>query len=573
MQQPNIVRIWKNFEVDEDDDEVNIKYFSSSENRKINEAFVRKESKVLDLDDKTVDFSSNEVLFKTSGIKAKIRSLEKLIPHLFTYISITDENKRKVLKHPVFESIYMSKFRDFYYASLFGVLRAGEIERTPLELSLFGSITKDKIFKNLNFDVYLQITFDYKYEDSGYYFEYLSFLNEGNEGFSKQIGFKQTKLLSRCRKLMSVYRKNLHLFSDERPKNPIFVQLTDPFFWIMNKILSEFPDICYDKPVFLGTNLSEAQCNEMQQLFTSKDPIIVISSNIVCWSKRDIAENFENTIFEFIFDDIQCGFQLNGEEILIPQGNYFQIINFDVIQEKNIIRLKALNASGFLHANKFDIDMVKLQDENEEEMARINKEIEEMEINEKLINKKKAEEEEKKNEMQVIPKENIETFIALQRIGKDLEDVTNFAYFPLNPERTHLKFVIPGRGLYEKGLFQLDFKIPLKYPHEPPQVKFDTKIIHPNVDAKTGEINLIGLNEFWTPVMTIQNLLYNIQNLLYIDEIDSEDLKEALTNDAKKCVELYANKSDILNEMKQNGIYGLMAHRKLIEHGELFNIE
>ena len=93
------------------------------------------------------------------------------------------------------------------------------------------------------------------------------------------------------------------------------------------------------------------------------------------------------------------------------------------------------------------------------------------------------------------------------------------------------------------------------------------------MDAKTGEINLIGLNEFWTPVMTIQNLLYNIQNLLYIDEIDSEDLKEALTNDAKKCVELYANKSDILNEMKQNGIYGLMAHRKLIEHGELFNIE
>ena len=529
MQQPNIVKIWRYFLVDKDEDEVKNKYFSPSENQKINEALARNESKVLDLDDKTVDLSSNEVFFKSSGMKGIIFCSDKLVPHLFSYISMTDENKWKFLKHSIFEDIYMSKFIDFYYASLFGVLRAVEIEQIPLESSLlFGSITKEKIYQNLNFDVYLQISFDHKYEDSVHYFERLSLLYEGNEAFSKKAGFKSTKLLSMCQKLISIYRKNQKLFSDKRQKTQFFLQLTDPFFWIMNRLLSEFPDICYDKSAFFATNLSEAQRNEMKQLFTSKNPIFQISSNIVSWSSRDMAENLGNTIFEFIFDDLKCGIQLNAEKILIPRGNYFKIINFDVNQEKNIIQLKALHGD----ANKID------------------------------------EEEENENENQAISKENIDAFIALQRIAIDLEECTNFAYFPLNKERTHLKFVIPGKGLYEKGLFQLDVKIPSKFPHEPPQVKFDTKIIHPNVDAKTGQIDL---NEYWTAVMTIENLLCKIQSLLYKDDIDSKDLKEGITNDAKKCVEVYADKSEILNEMKQNDIYGLQAHRKLIEQGDLVN--
>ena len=567
MQEPNIVKIWRYFEVDDNEDEVNRKYFPPPENRKINEAFQKNKSQVLDLDDKTVDLSSNEVLFKTSGVKGILRSSDKLVPHLFLYLTLTAENKEKDLKHANFENIYLSKFRQFYYASLFGILRAGEIEQIPLELSLFGSITKDKIYQNINFDVYLQISFDFKYEDSIHYFEFLDFLHEGDAKFSKNAGFKPEKLQSMCRKLMSIYKKNHKLFSEERPKNPFFLQLTEPFFWIINRLLSEFPNICYNKAAFFGTNISEAQCNGMKQLFTSKDPIFQISSNIVAWSSKVIAENLGNTIFEFIFDDLKCGIELNDEEILIPQGNYFQIINFDVIQEKNIIRLKALNSAIF-HANKMDIEIVKIPDEDEEEMAKINKEIAEME--QKQIDKKKAEEEEKKIQYQVVSEENIETFIALQRIAKDLEEI-HFAHLPLNPERTHLKFLIQGRGLYEKGLFQLDFKIPSKFPHEPPQVKFDTKILHPNVDDKTGQINLISLNEFWTPVMTIENLLYKIQNLLYLDEMDP-DLKEALTKEAKEYVELYADKSKLLNELKQDGIDGLMAHRKLLEQGDLFNI-
>lgn len=561
MQQPNIVKIWRYFNVDEDGDEINTKHFTSPENRQINEAFEGAGSKVVALDDKTVDLNLNEVLFQTSGIRSVIRSSEKVVPYPFIYNLLTKEKNQK---HAIFESIYHSKFIQFFYASLFGVLRAGEIEEIPLELSLFGSITKDKIYKNLNFQVYLQISFDHNYVDSKLYFEFLCFLDEGNEGFSKKAGLKPTRLISMCRRLTSLYRKNQRFFCNERIKNPFFFQLTDPFFWLLNRLLSEFPDICYDKTACFGTNLSVVQCNEMQQLFTSKDPIFQISSNIIAFSSRYIAESLGNTIFEFIFDDLRCGIELNDEEILIPQGNYFQITNFDVIQEKNIIRLNALNSAAF-HGNINDIDLLKIPDEDEEELAKINKIIQEMEI-------KKYEEEEKEFKNEVISEANIENFIALQRIAKDLEDVTHFAYFPVNPERTHLKFVIPGRGLYEKGLFQLDFQIPSKFPMEPPRVKFDTKILHPSVDAK-GNIDLIVLNEFWTPVMTIENLLVKIQNLLYIDEIDSEDLKEALTKDAKRYVELYADKSHLLNEMKQDGIYGLIAHRKLIEQGDLDNID
>lgn len=42
----------------------------------------------------------------------------------------------------------------------------------------------------------------------------------------------------------------------------------------------------------------------------------------------------------------------------------------------------------------------------------------------------------------------------------------------------------PSETPYEGGVFQLAFSVPEQYPLQPPQVRFLTKIFHPNVHFK-----------------------------------------------------------------------------------------
>jgi peroxin-4 len=44
----------------------------------------------------------------------------------------------------------------------------------------------------------------------------------------------------------------------------------------------------------------------------------------------------------------------------------------------------------------------------------------------------------------------------------------------------------PSETPYEGGVFQLAFAIPEQYPLLPPQVRFLTKIFHPNVHFKVS---------------------------------------------------------------------------------------
>lgn len=71
----------------------------------------------------------------------------------------------------------------------------------------------------------------------------------------------------------------------------------------------------------------------------------------------------------------------------------------------------------------------------------------------------------------------------------------------------------PEGSPYEGGAFELDVRLPTRYPMEPPKVKFRTPIFHPNVGSG-GDICLDILQEQWSPVLSLQKVLLSISSLL-----------------------------------------------------------
>ncbi|KAF2279975.1 UBC-like protein [Westerdykella ornata] len=95
---------------------------------------------------------------------------------------------------------------------------------------------------------------------------------------------------------------------------------------------------------------------------------------------------------------------------------------------------------------------------------------------------------------------------------------------PVNDdELMHWRAVMTGmpNTAYEGGRWLLDIQIPSTYPLAPPTVKFVTKICHPNVDFKTGEICLDLFKTAWTPAYTISTTMTSIHQLLTSGEPDS----------------------------------------------------
>jgi len=145
------------------------------------------------------------------------------------------------------------------------------------------------------------------------------------------------------------------------------------------------------------------------------------------------------------------------------------------------------------------------------------------------------------------------------RITKDINELelpkTCKTQFPDPDDLLSFKLVIsPDEGFYRYGQFSFSFKIGGAYPHEPPKVKCENKVYHPNIDLE-GNVCLNILREDWKPVLTINSIVYGLQYLFLEPNPEDPLNKEA-------ALELQSNKRSFeMNVQKTmkgghlNGVY------------------
>lgn len=76
-------------------------------------------------------------------------------------------------------------------------------------------------------------------------------------------------------------------------------------------------------------------------------------------------------------------------------------------------------------------------------------------------------------------------------------------------------FLCFSQGFYRGGKFTFSFRVGPNYPHEPPKVKCETPVYHPNIDLE-GNVCLNILREDWKPVLTINSIVYGLQYLFLV---------------------------------------------------------
>ncbi|GMH34467.1 hypothetical protein BSKO_02301 [Bryopsis sp. KO-2023] len=118
---------------------------------------------------------------------------------------------------------------------------------------------------------------------------------------------------------------------------------------------------------------------------------------------------------------------------------------------------------------------------------------------------------------------------ARQRLAKEFKEISRskqdsgikLAPSDVNLFVWHAGIQGPQGTPFEGGVFEVVLNVPEQYPLLPPTARYKTKIFHPNVHFKTGEICLDILKTTWSPAWTLHAVCQAILALMSDPEPDS----------------------------------------------------
>ena len=137
----------------------------------------------------------------------------------------------------------------------------------------------------------------------------------------------------------------------------------------------------------------------------------------------------------------------------------------------------------------------------------------------------------------------------LKKLKKD--PVMNCSAGPMDSDifKWQATIIGPKDTPYFNGVFYLELLFTTKYPIEPPQVRFKTKIFHPNIDS-SGGICVDILKDAWNPLLNVKTILLSICSLLNDPNTDDplvpyianlyKDNKKKFIEEAKSWTTIYA---------------------------------
>ncbi|CAF3660646.1 unnamed protein product [Rotaria sp. Silwood1] len=98
---------------------------------------------------------------------------------------------------------------------------------------------------------------------------------------------------------------------------------------------------------------------------------------------------------------------------------------------------------------------------------------------------------------------------------------------------------------YEDRVFNLEISFGYKYPCDPPNIDFTTKIFHPNISFNTGALSEKFIKQRWKSDLTIPQLLLSILALLSDPDLNNTNNDEA--------ARLYQQNREEYNRIARNG--------------------